>query len=268
MRRLPTTTTFFHSVFQKEEYDSFSFTLQVFFHLCAAADSLSSDLLPHLARLLQWFSLVEMTNVKCWVYPQALTCCSCSFSCSLWLSGWPGISFSFSSHVVFSASTLRLSSSRRSRSCSHTHGKKRGEARAGHQLTFKTKTFSEWTKIHQQQIRFTTISLTDLVLNNRRHQIQTGSTPTIPAREVTYHRHDLVLMFVEHYWAHTFLLVKPLRPASSVVTVIFPLHHLNVKSTLLVFTVSKERRNSVGRESWQNTANHRIKHHKCRWYNV
>lgn len=77
-----------------------------------------------------------------------LTCCSCRVSCSLWLSGWLGISFSFSSHLLFSSSTLRLSSSRLSRSCSYRHGRIGVKQEYSHHLTFqsKTKTISKEKK--------------------------------------------------------------------------------------------------------------------------
>lgn len=178
------------------------------------------------------------------LFPVApLTCCSCSVSRSLWLSGWLGISFSFSSHLLFSSSTRHLSSSRLSRSC--RHGKEISEARAASSpfKLLKSKTNTQFhNRVYSQSLFWKT---TDI-------QLETSSTPTVIAWELTYHRHDLVLMFVDHYWAHTFLHVKFLKPTSSVVIVTLGLSRLN-HHIININTISlhclQDRRNSVARNA-------------------
>lgn len=75
------------------------------------------------------FVVVHATFLKVYIN-QSLTCCSCRVSCSLWLSGWAGISFSFSAHLLLSSSSLRLSTSRLSRSCCDRHSEKKTQVSA------------------------------------------------------------------------------------------------------------------------------------------
>lgn len=106
----------------------------------------------------------------------------------------------------------------------------------GYLRTFKSKTNFKWWQHNTITSRFHNHIYSSF------SKIQTSSTPTIIAWEPTYHWHDLVMMLVKYYWTHTFIRVKSLRLMFPAVVVKFS--YSNVKSTLLVFFVTK--RNQVG----------------------